>query len=32
MDVKSSAREKQICERLRQFRVSLQIPRNPALP
>src|ERR1035441_7194640 len=28
MDAKSSEREKQICERLRQFRESLQIPRT----
>src|SRR5580658_2688016 len=28
MDANSSAREKQICERLRQFRESLQIPRT----
>jgi transcriptional regulator with XRE-family HTH domain len=28
MDAKSSDREKQICERLRQFRESLQIPRT----
>jgi transcriptional regulator with XRE-family HTH domain len=28
MDTKSSEREKQICERLRQFRASLQIPRT----
>jgi len=28
MDAKSSEREKQICERLRQFRASLQIPRT----